>query len=180
MSVTTSPLPVHTEPRGRHLALIEGGAGDEPRQLVLPLTWQIAPGVPACPSTPLADPSGGEGGDVGVDEMPDPVAWTAQIARAIVEVAHGERPPAQLSRWVTKPPLSLLAARGRSFARHPATRTQGSTSRLRRIRGVRCCRISPAIVEASAVVVGAQRSSAVAIRLQAYRGRWVVTAVEMR
>lgn len=180
MSVTTSPLPVSTEPRGRHLSLIEGGVGDEPRQLTLPLNWQIAPGVPAHPSAPLPDPCEEAGVDATGEDMPDPRAWTAQIARAIVEVAHGERPPAQLSRWVTKPQLSLLAARGRSFGRHPASRTQGSTSRLRRIRGVRCCRISPGIVEASAVIVGAQRSSALALRLQAYRGRWVVTAVEMR
>lgn len=172
MSITTSPLPVETVPRERHLSIIDGGRCDEPRQLALPLTWHVAPGVPAHPSSPGAPPSG--------DDLPDPAAWTAQIARAIMEVAHGERPPAQLSRWVTKPQLSLLAARGRSFARHPASKAQGSTSRLRRIRGVRCCRISPTIVEASAVVVGTQRSSALAIRLQAFRGRWVVTAVEMR
>ena len=174
MSITTSRLPVETEPRPRHLSLIEGGLADGPRQLTLPLSWHVAPGVPAHPAVPvdIVDSPG--------DPMPDPVAWTAQITRAIVEVAHGERPPAQLTRWVAKSQLSLLAARGRSFARHPAARSQGSTSRLRRIRGVRCCRVAPGIVEASAVVVGAQRSSAVAIRLQAYRGRWVVTAVEMR
>lgn len=180
MSVTTAPLSARTEPRDRHLSLIEGGASDAPRQLTLPLTWQISPGVPAHPAAALIDPIDEPDDDAIGDDMPDPRAWTAQIARAIVEVAHGERPPAQLSRWVTKPQLSLLAARGRSFARHPASRTQGSTSRLRRIRGVRCCRISPGIVEASAVIVGAQRSSALALRLQAYRGRWVVTAVEMR
>lgn len=173
MSVTTSPIPVEeASPRPR-LSLIEGGLGSEPRQLALPLTWQVAPGVPAHPSsgaTPIAR----------ADSMPDPTAWANQIARAIVEVAHGERPSAQLSKWVTKSQLSALAARGRSFARHPASRSQGSTSRLRRIRGVRCCHVAPGIVEASAVIVGAQRSSAIAFRLQAYRGRWVVTAVEMR
>jgi hypothetical protein len=40
--------------------------------------------------------------------------------------------------------------------------------------------VESGIVEASAAIVGAQRSSAIAFRLQAYRGRWVVTAVEMR
>jgi hypothetical protein len=178
MSVTTSQLSrssvtaEETAPR-RHLSVIEGGGGSDPRQLPLPLTWQVAPGVPAHPSTPVAA--------VSLDDaMPDPAGWAPQIARAIVEVAHGERPPAQLSKWVTKSQLSALAARGRSFARHPAARSQGSTSRLRRIRGVRCCHVGPGIVEASAVIVGAQRSSAIAFRLQAYRGRWVVTAVEMR
>lgn len=178
MSITTtqiSPIsPIVEEEVARpHLSLIEGGRGSEPRQLPLPLTWQVAPGVPAHPTAPVAPVPL-------TDAMPDPATWAPQIARAIVEVAHGERPSAQLSKWVTKSQLSALAARGRSFARHPATRAQGSTSRLRRIRGVRCCHVGPGIVEASAVIVGAQRSSAIAFRLQAYRGRWVVTAVEMR
>lgn len=178
MSVTTTQIcpsspHVEAEAPGPQLSLIEGGRGSEPRQLSLPLTWQVAPGVPAHPTAPAAAVSLAEA-------MPDPATWAPQIARAIVEVAHGERPFAQLSKWVTKSQLSALAARGRSFARHPATRTQGSTSRLRRIRGVRCCHVGPGIVEASAVIVGAQRSSAIAFRLQAYRGRWVVTAVEMR
>ncbi len=178
MSVTTpqispsSPSSEAGAPRP-HLSLIEGGLGSEPRQLALPLTWQVAPGVPADPAAPDAAVSLTEA-------MPDPAVWAPQIARAIVEVAHGERPSAQLSKWVTKSQLSALAARGRSFIRHPAMRAQGSTSRLRRIRGVRCCHVGPGIVEASAVIVGAQRSSAIAFRLQAYRGRWVVTAVEMR
>lgn len=171
MSVTTSPIPVEEATPRPRLSLIEGGLGAEPRQLALPLTWHVAPGVPAHPGVPTIPAA---------DPMPDPTAWANQIARAIVEVAHGERPSAQLSKWVTKSQLSALAARGRSFARHPASRSQGSTSRLRRIRGVRCCHVAPGVVEASAVVVGAQRSSAIAFRLQAYRGRWVVTAVEMR
>jgi hypothetical protein len=35
-------------------------------------------------------------------------------------------------------------------------------------------------VEACAVIEGTTRSSAMALRLQAHRGRWIVTAVEMR
>lgn len=37
---------------------------------------------------------------------------------------------------------------------------------------------APGIIEASAVVIGSVRARAVALRLEAVRGRWLATAVE--
>ncbi|MFM1916826.1 MAG: hypothetical protein RJB01_341 [Actinomycetota bacterium] len=190
-----APLP-HSHPfadssHAPGLRLVPGGGQAPAEQLALPLQWHIAPGVPAHPSAeihsivdPFADVPDEDSAESDTEllagSMPDPKSWTAQIARAIYEVAHGERPPSQLHKWVTRPQVAKLAARGQSFRRHPATKSRGSTSRLRRIRGVRCCYVAPGLVEACAVIEGTTRSSAMALRLQAHRGRWIVTAVEMR
>lgn len=190
-----APLP-STRPLGDgasapELRLIPGGGQPAVEQLALPLQWHVAPGVPAHPSAEIhsllrshpdfPNEDGAESDtELLVGNMPDPKSWTAQIARAIYEVAHGERPPSQLHKWVTRPQVAKLAARGHSFGRHPATKSRGSTSRLRRVRGVRCCYVAPGLVEACAVIEGTTRSSAMALRLQAHRGRWIVTAVEMR
>jgi hypothetical protein len=40
--------------------------------------------------------------------------------------------------------------------------------------------VAPGIVETSAVLVGADRAQAIAIRLEATNGRWLATAIEMR
>jgi hypothetical protein len=42
------------------------------------------------------------------------------------------------------------------------------------------CTVAPGIVEASAVIVGMERSHAVALRMEVTDGRWLVTAIEMR
>jgi hypothetical protein len=100
--------------------------------------------------------------------------------RAIYEVAQGERPAAQLRRHVARDQLATLAIRGTSYARHPAVRHCAGMSRLRQVRAVRCCLVAPGVVEASAVIVGAARSHAVALRLEAAEDSWLVTAVEFR
>ena len=38
---------------------------------------------------------------------------------------------------------------------------------------------SPGAVESAVVVKGAERSYAVALRLEAFRGRWIATALEI-
>ena len=181
--LTTGLTDVHEPPR---LTAIAGGRVDAPgaRQMTLPLNWQVG-GLPATPPLPgylrvvrdederteLANTSEGR---------PNPVAWTAQMARAVYEVAQGERPASQLRRHVARDQLATLALRGISYARHPAARAAHGMSRLRQVRAVRCCVVAPGIIEASAVLVGAARSHAVALRLEAQPGSWLVTAVEFR
>jgi len=155
-----------------------------PEQMALPLTWQVD-GVPATPSAPgylrvVRDADEQAELAATASDRPHPIAWTAQVARAIYEVAQGERPAAQLRRHVTREQLATLAIRGTSYARHPAARHARGMSRLRQVRAVRCCMVAPGIVEASAVIVGAARSHAVALRLEAQPGSWLVTAVEFR
>lgn len=149
----------------------------------LPLDWALPSGLPATPSRPrhlrlvtskveqipLQSPTGGR--------LPAPAPWVARLAPAILEVAAGERPAGQLSRWVTTEIRETLARRGAAARRHPAGKDlplQG-----RRVRSVRVTSPAPGVIEASAVVVGTARARAVAIRLEAVRGRWLATAVEL-
>lgn len=167
------------------LRVIEGGrAASAPQQMALPLTWQVG-GIPATPATPgflRVVPDDDERAELATtaDGRPHPIAWTAQIARAVYEVAQGERPASQLRRHVSREQLATLAIRGTSYARHPAARSSHGMSRLRQVRAVRCCIVAPGIIEASAVLVGAARSHAVALRMEARPGSWLVTAVDLR
>lgn len=171
---TESPEP---SPARSPLHLIPGQARG---QLRLPLEYEVAPGVPAVPPAPsglhlvgtddlpLEDP-----------ELPDPRIWAAKMARAISEVASGERPPGQLTRWVARDELARLVRRGQAIQRHPSARAKRGVSRLRSVRAVRVCPVAPGIVETSAVLVGGDRAQAVAIRLEVVAGRWLATAVAL-
>jgi len=181
-SSAATPRQDRTRPQ---LRVIDGQRSSSvPEQMALPLSWQVD-GVPATPPAPGylrvvrdADEQAELAASAG--DRPHPIAWTAQVARAIYEVAQGERPAAQLRRHVAREQLATLAIRGTSYARHPAARHARGMSRLRQVRAVRCCLVAPGIVEASAVIVGAARSHAVALRLEAQPGSWLVTAVEFR
>lgn len=165
------------------LRVLPGGATH--RQLPLNLEWEVHPGIPAVPSVPprlrlvtdTTDP------DLLPDELPDPAAWMARLSCGVAEVLAGERPAAQLTRWVSRTELARLSARAAAIARHPATRAQraGSprTTAVRMVRAVRICPVAPGVVEASAVLVGSARSQAVAMRLEATNGRWLATAVDL-
>jgi len=142
-------------------------------QLSLPLDWTLPSGTPARPYLVTATT------DHTVDapaDLPNPAQWAAHMARALVETSFGERPSAQLMRWVSHEALTALHHREAAARRHPS---HGATSRLRQVRGVRTCPVAPGIVEASAVVVGPQRAHAVAMRLEARGTRWVVTEVQI-
>ena len=99
------------------------------------------------------------------------------MSRAIFEVALGERPATQLRKHIAADQLTTLAIRGTAYARHPAARSATGMTRLRKIRAVRCCLVAPGTIEASAVVVGAARSHAVALRMESRPGAWLVTAI---
>lgn len=187
METAEESVGAFVEPKGEapRLRLIAGGrAKSAPQQMALPLTWQVG-GVPASPPVPnylrvIRDADEREELATTADGRPHPIAWTAQIARAVYEVAQGERPASQLRRHVAREQLATLAIRGTSYARHPAARSSHGMSRLRQVRAVRCCLVAPGIIEASAVLVGAARSHAVALRMEARPGSWLVTAIDFR
>ena len=153
-------------------------------QLALPLTWEVAPGVPAVPPVPrqlrLVAPPAEPTPESLV--TPEP-AWVAQLARAVSEVGAGDRPPGQLTRWVEHNELTRLAARGRATANHPSVRmrrAQLTSERARRqVRAVRICPIRPGVVETSAVLVGTGRGQAIAMRMEQRHDRWIVTALSL-
>ena len=171
-----SPTPAATEP-------------------ALPLDWVLPSGLPAVPppvrrlrlvtqaAQPdrggLADPPGqpDRGGLADPPGLPAPAPWVARLAPAILEVVAGERPAGQLQRWVTAEIRETLARRGAAALRHPAGK--GRPPQCRRVRSVRVTEPAPGVIEASAVVIGGVRARAVALRLEAVRGRWLATAVEL-
>lgn len=163
----------------------------ESQQLQLGLTWQIAPGVPAVrpvepqSPSPKVTPSSAEHVVVLNDEgrpvsITHPSIWAHRMARMVFEVGCGERPATQLKGWVSRDQLSILALRGRSFARHPSSRAQKGMSRLRHVKAVRTMQVAPGIIEASAVIVGSTRAHAVALRMEARGEQWLLTAVSMQ
>jgi len=186
MTTAPSPRPEPTEPR--RLRLIKG-EGSGARQLRFPYEYEVAPGVPAIPSsaaplslvpTPVDDQAEPE--PPATPSMPPAPAgqWIAQIARAIAEVASGERPPAQLTGHVSREEIARLSRRGQAVTRHPSSRASRGTSRLRAVRGLRLCQVAPGVVETSAVLVGNERAQAIAMRFEAVNDRWQATAVELR
>ncbi len=98
--------------------------------------------------------------------LPDPAAWSAKLAMALLEVVCGARPATQVMRYCATDIFEgvlrrLIQADGR---RRPL-----------RVRRVRVCRPADGVAEASVVVADAHRVRAMALRLEAVDSRWVVT-----
>lgn len=158
-------------------------------QCELDLEFLLPTGVPAVPRARLAivrstpppetvqDRSDDDLDDFGEcrrtssHELPDPAAWAARLAQAIVEVRAGLRPPHQLSRWTTH---TLLARLRRA---HAASDRRAMISP--RVRSVHVGQPADGIAEASAVVAGRDRSHAIALRLEGWDGRWLCTAADV-
>ncbi len=168
-------------------------------QLPLPLTWQVAPGIDAVPPAPRhlrlvatvpadsydSGPTGSTNGpttDSPANAAPT-IAWVARMARAVSEVGIGDRPAGQLTRWVERRQLANLAERGAAFRRHPSNRNagkgQGARRTLKQVRSIRICQIVDGIAETSAVLVGSDRSRAIAMRFEYIGERWLITAVTL-
>ena len=185
MSRTLDPQPNegHSQSNRPKLRVLPGGSSGRSStdQLSLALEWSTAPGLAARPPAPgdirALETSTAEAHQ---SQLPRASEWAARMARAIYEVSTGERPAAQLSQWVERATLERINLRGSAMARHPAMRVHQGVSRLRKVRSVRVCTVAAGIVEASAVIVGMERSHAVALRMEITDGRWLVTAIEMR
>jgi len=185
MSGTLDPQPDQNRAQSARpkLRVLPGGSSSRlgTDQLSLALEWSTAPGLAARPPAPgdirALETSTAQAHQM---ELPRASEWAARMARAIYEVSTGERPAAQLSQWVERLALERINLRGSAMARHPAMRVHQGVSRLRKVRSVRVCTVAAGIVEASAVIVGMERSHAVALRMEITDGRWLVTAIEMR
>jgi hypothetical protein len=182
---TTAPAPARTTTPEPMLRIVYAGRPPaHSDQQTLPLEWHLPGGIPATPpparhlrvigSTPPANPG----------TVPDPAAWVARIAPAILEVIAAERPATQLSRWASREIFATLSRRHAAAARHPAGRDRRPP--CRRIRSVRICPVAPGVVEASAVITGVERTRAIALRLEliqrpqrAEAPRWLITACEI-
>ncbi|MCR6647975.1 MAG: Rv3235 family protein [Cellulomonas sp.] len=115
------------------------------------------------------------------DDQPAAVAvdhrsLVGSLALASIESLVGRRPVAQLARWLTPGVYDALHARATASARVLGPRTGG---RAVVVRNVRTCRLDERVVEASAVVDDGIRVRALALRLEAHRQSWRVTALEI-
>ena len=108
--------------------------------------------------------------------LPEPAPWAGAVVLGAVEALVGLRPPNQLARLLAPEVYGPLARRARL-----AERMVGRPARARRtqVRRVRVCRIDARTVEAAVVVHDGARVRGAAVRLEAHRGRWRATALEI-
>lgn len=105
--------------------------------------------------------------------LPDPTAQCCSVVRAAVEVLRGERPAAQLSRWVTPEVHDQLVERAQ------LVRGRASATRPVLVRRVRLVRLGDDVAEATVVLDDDGRVRAAAVRLEARRGVWRVAVLEI-
>lgn len=107
-------------------------------------------------------------------ELPDPVAATARIAQAIVDVLIGQRPVTQIAACTSNAVRARIAT-----LVDPGLRTSAQRRPVQRVVSVRVTLPAAGVVEASAVVRGVRRSQAMALRLEGLDGRWRCTALRL-
>ncbi|PZR51538.1 energy transducer TonB [Xylanimonas oleitrophica] len=111
--------------------------------------------------------------------LPDPTAMCCAVVRAAAEVLRGDRPAAQLTRWVTPVVLDQLTERARLVREAPASTTaQPAGRRPVQVRRVRLERHGES-AEATVVLDDGGRVRAAAVRLEARRGQWRVAVLEL-
>jgi hypothetical protein len=110
----------------------------------------------------------------GPTPLPDPTPLCCAMVQAAVEGLRGVRPLAQLTRWVSPEVYEALQLRAELVQR--AGRAPSARAGIRRIR---LFRLGEEAAEASVVVDDGPRVRAVAIRLEAHRGRWRAVALEI-
>lgn len=168
MTATSRPDPpvaVPTVPR-----LVQG---------TLALDFTLRTGVPAVPRPPaLTLVDAGEQGDTGLRGFPTPHQWAARFVQAVVEVMAGDRPVQQMVRWTDESVYSDLSRRVRVLGLTSSAGVRGRTERSH-VRSVHVYQPAPEVAEVAAHVRHGARSRAVAARLEAQRGRWMCTALQL-
>lgn len=107
-------------------------------------------------------------------QLGDPTPLVCTVAKASLEIALGADGIDQLTRWIT-PTLRTVLLRQQSLSRRAGYAVRGTVSVVR----VRLCRVSPTAVEAGIVVTEGDITHAMAMRLEAMAGRWLVTALDV-
>lgn len=104
----------------------------------------------------------------------DAARFAHGVGLACVEVVLGRRPAGQLARWLT--PGVLHAVQERAAL---TRRAAGAPAGRAHVRRVRVCPLDARTAEACLVVDDGARVRAVALRLEAHRGTWRVTTLEI-
>ena len=107
-------------------------------------------------------------------ELPDAEEWSAKLALAIIQALTGQRPAAQLNRWMVEEVLAAISMSQRRNLKVP-----GRIALHTALRSVRVQHAGPEVAEVSAHVAIGKRSAAMAFRLEALGDRWLCTALEL-
>jgi Family of unknown function (DUF6459) len=106
--------------------------------------------------------------------LPDAQEWSTALALAVIQTLLGQRPVAQLNRWVAEEVLVAISSyQRRSLLMH------GRLAVPTALRSVRVQHPDPEVAEVSAHLIIARRSAAMAFRLEALGDRWLCTALEL-
>jgi Family of unknown function (DUF6459) len=106
--------------------------------------------------------------------LPDAREWSAALALAVIQTLLGQRPVAQLNRWVVEEVLGAISIyQRRSLSQH------GRIAVPAALRSIRIQHPDPEVAEVSAHMAIGQRSVAMAFRLEALGDRWLCTALEL-
>jgi hypothetical protein len=106
--------------------------------------------------------------------LPDAREWSTALALAVIQTLLGQRPVAQLNRWVAE---EVLVAIG--FHQRRSLSLQGRIVVPTALRSVRVQHPGPEVAEVSAHLIIGKRSAAMAFRLEALGDRWLCTALEL-
>lgn len=109
--------------------------------------------------------------------LPDPAPLAGSIAQALVEVLAGRRPVIQLIRWTTPAVYAALSARS-TVAQRRRRGDSGARSRVTVRRVVVRCPYED-VAEVAIVVIDGTRVRAIAARMRADHGRWIVDALQV-
>jgi hypothetical protein len=121
----------------------------------------ILPAAPLAAALPLARV-----------EPTHPHAWATAFARAVAETLVGQRPAGALAPFVSREVREVLHRRPMPGPRRPHAGPRPAPHR------VHVRRVAPDVVEANTVLRG-ERVRAMAFRMEARRGRWICTALEI-
>lgn len=184
MPVPTAEPTLSSEPTLPPLRLLPAPPVDPPYDdeiaAVVPVvdgTLALAfPATPALLPLRLVPPAFADDDEsVGDEPPPDPRPWSRRLVQAVVEVLAGVRAAGQLSRFATFEVLEELERATGCLGGRPG----GTPARRPTVVSVRVCQPHPFACEAAAVFDTGRRCRALAVRLDADRGRWRCTSLHL-
>jgi Family of unknown function (DUF6459) len=106
--------------------------------------------------------------------LPDAREWSTTLALALTQSLLGQRPVAQLNRWIADEVLAAI-----TIYQRRNLRDQGRVAVPIAVRSVRVQHPDPTVAEVAAHMAIGKRSAAMAFRLEALGDRWLCTALEL-
>jgi len=106
--------------------------------------------------------------------LPDAQQWSGALALAVIQTLLGQRPVAQLNRWMVEEVLAAI-----SMSQRRNLKITGRIALHTALRSVRVQHPGPDVAEVSAHVAIGKQSAAMAFRLEALGDRWLCTALEL-